>query len=105
LRIPIIASGRTTSDRRAVALHLTDAGDRSCAAILDARQKHLTRVLDILDRSEREIFGHLAEKLLRGLIQDLDHAYSVCRLCYPAACVDCPVEGALDVVLGEPDLA
>jgi MarR family transcriptional repressor of emrRAB len=93
------------SDRRAVALHLTDAGDRSCAAILAAREKHLARMLDILDRSERETFGHLAEKLLRGLIQDRDHAYSVCRLCDPAACVGCPVEEALEVGLAGPDPA
>jgi DNA-binding MarR family transcriptional regulator len=91
----LVARHPSTSDRRAVALHLTDAGERSSAAILGARQERLARALDTLDAPERETFGRLTEKLLGGLIQDLDHAYSVCRLCDSAACTDCPVDGAL----------
>ncbi|WP_191058979.1 MarR family winged helix-turn-helix transcriptional regulator [Geminicoccus harenae] len=91
----LIVRQPSPADRRAVSLHLTQAGERSRLAILDARQGSLARALDLLDAPEREVFGRLAEKLLGGLIQDLDHAYSVCRLCDQTVCVDCPVEKAL----------
>jgi DNA-binding MarR family transcriptional regulator len=91
----LVARHLCSSDRRAVALHLTDAGERSSVAILGARQERLARALDTLDSAEREALGRLTEKLLVGLIQDLDHAYSVCRLCDSTVCTDCPVDGAL----------
>lgn len=82
-------------DRRAVALHLTDAGERSCTAILGARQERLARALDTLEPHERETLGRITEKLLGSLVQNIDQAYAVCRLCDPKICTDCPVDGAL----------
>ena len=82
-------------DRRAVALHLTDAGERGRVAILGARRQSLARALKSMDPLEREMLGRLTEKLLAGLVQDLDHGYAVCRLCDHEVCMDCPVDGAL----------
>ena len=54
-----------------------------------------------LTERERQVFGALAEKLLRGLVADLDHAYAVCRLCDYDACTDCPVDDELTRRQGE----
>lgn len=83
-------------DRRAVALHLTETGEASCSAILGTRFDRIARALDLLDPSEKAMFGQLAEKLLGAFVRDVDHGYSVCRLCDAEACVDCPVARALD---------
>ncbi|WGF89104.1 MarR family winged helix-turn-helix transcriptional regulator [Marinivivus vitaminiproducens] len=82
-------------DRRAVALRLTEAGDRSSALILDARRTRLARALAALEPGERRTLGRLAEKLLASFIRDVDHAYATCRLCDSASCPDCPVDAAL----------
>ncbi|EWY38277.1 hypothetical protein N825_13800 [Skermanella stibiiresistens SB22] len=83
-------------DRRAVALKLTEAGRRACATIRAARLDSLERLLDRLDADERATFGALTEKLLRGIVENVDHAYSVCRLCDEAVCGNCPVDELLD---------
>ena len=88
------------TDRRAVALHLTEAGERRCDAILAARQGSLARSLGTLDEAERRALGLLTEKLLTGLIRGIDDACSVCRLCDAGACRDCPVERALTAAAG-----
>ena len=84
------------SDRRAVALHLTIAGENSCGEILKVRYQRIAQVLDILDPTERETLGMLTEKLLSNLVRDVDKAYSVCRLCDSSICTNCPVEAGLE---------
>lgn len=84
------------NDGRAVALYLTDAGEKSCSAILAARFRQVSRVLDTLEPDERATYERLSEKLLTAFIRDLDHAYSVCRLCDAQVCKDCPVVCALE---------
>ena len=84
------------SDRRAVALYLTKTGERSSNAILAERQTRIEQALQVLTPTERETLGRLTEKLLRGLVHDEDQAYSVCRLCDPGVCVNCPVASALE---------
>lgn len=86
----------SSGDRRAVALHLTPAGEQSCTAILSARFERLEGALDILGATDRLALERLAEKLLIGIVRDVDHAYSVCRLCDVDACVDCPVARSLN---------
>jgi DNA-binding MarR family transcriptional regulator len=85
----------SASDRRAVALHLTDAGNTRCDAILSSRFERIARALDALDPLERETYRLLTEKLLANFVEDLDHAYSVCRLCDLSACPNCPVACSL----------
>lgn len=96
----LVARHPGPTDRRAVALHLTDEGERRCTAILAARRGALARVLGTLDDAERRVLGQLTEKLLAGLIDGLDDAYSTCRLCDADACPDCPVDRALSASTG-----
>lgn len=86
----------SATDRRAVALYLTEAGRANCDAVLAVRQEHIARALETLSPIELETLGLLAEKLLRGVVHDLDQAYSVCRLCDPGVCTNCPVAAALE---------
>jgi DNA-binding MarR family transcriptional regulator len=90
-----VIRGSSERDRRAVALYLTDAGRKTCAKIRKARLGSLARMLDSLDANERATLALLTEKMLRGLVESVDHAYSVCRLCDEVACADCPVDAAL----------
>jgi len=85
----------SAEDRRAVALHLTSDGETSCAAILAARRTAVASALKILDQTERELLGRLADKLLSGLTHTADNAYQTCRLCDRQACKSCPVDEAL----------
>jgi hypothetical protein len=84
------------TDRRAVALYLTKLGEKSSNAIFAVRQSRIEEALKGLEPSERDMLGKLTEKLLRGLVHDLDQAYSVCRLCDPGVCTNCPVSAALE---------
>lgn len=83
-------------DRRSVALHLTQDGERRCTRILGVRHDRLARALDVLGPDERAAYARLTEKLLSAFVENERHAYSVCRLCDTGACTDCPVEAALD---------
>lgn len=86
------------NDRRAVALRLTALGETTCAAILAARQGGLARAMAALDPDELEMFGALAEKLLRAMVRDIDKAYRTCRLCNYTVCIDCPVNDELRLI-------
>jgi len=92
----VVERKQSESDRRAVALHLTNAGENSCGEILKVRYQRIAQVLDILDPTERETLGMLTEKLLGNLVRDVDKAYSVCRLCDSSICTNCPVEAGLE---------
>ena len=92
----LVERRRSLEDKRAVALHLTDEGEKSCDAILASRQNRLERALKVFSAEERETFGLLAQKLLKSLVENADHGYSVCRLCNLQACPQCPVEAALE---------
>lgn len=82
-------------DRRAVALHVTEAGEVSARAIRKARKRSLAAALRVLTAEERESLERLVRKLLGGLVGSEDEAYAVCRLCDHDACADCPVDLAL----------
>jgi len=87
-------------DRRAVALYLTPDGECRAPAILGMRRQAIGEALAILAPDERTALGALLEKLLRGLVRDLEHAYRVCRLCDNVACENCPVDAAVAAAAG-----
>ena len=91
----VVVRKSSERDRRAVALYLTEAGRRTCTKIRGARRGSLTKMLDALSADERATLGKLVEKMLRAHVDNLDQAYSVCRLCDEVACADCPVDDAL----------
>ena len=85
---------RAGPDRRAVTLALTDAGAARCRALLARRQGVLARALATVSEDDRQALGRIAEALLGVLPVGITDACRICRLCDPAACVDCPVEAS-----------
>ena len=86
-----VARGQSERDGRAVALTLSPKGAAACRAILSSRQNALARALATLNPSDRKTLGRIAEIMLRAVLEDMDHALEICRLCDPAVCTDCPV--------------
>jgi len=87
-------------DARAVALHLTAAG-QDCRARLLARRRHaLVSVIERLSRREQAQLAALLEKILLELPRDEMHAHAICRLCEEQACKNCPVERAFAISAG-----
>jgi DNA-binding MarR family transcriptional regulator len=91
----LVVRAGSERDRRSVALHLTEAGERACGAILDARRGALARALAAITPEERAELERIARKMLRGVLRSEAHAYAVCRLCDPTRCPDCPVDAEL----------
>jgi DNA-binding MarR family transcriptional regulator len=79
------------TDGRTRSLHLTSEGELSCDSILRARDQVITRGLSALTREEQRTLGELAERMLRAIVEDEDHAYRICRLCDFERCKNCPV--------------
>ena len=91
----LVVRETSAKDRRAVALRLTATGQATCRAVITSRDGAIVRAMALLTMEERQTFGALAEKVLRGFVADLDHAYVVCRLCDYEACTNCPVDDEL----------
>jgi DNA-binding MarR family transcriptional regulator len=84
---------KTGSDRRSVALRLTDAGKRQVRSLLVGRQHALSEALRGLDDWERSTLSAIASKVLRGLEHSAVECDRRCRLCDDATCPDeaCPM--------------
>jgi MarR family transcriptional regulator, negative regulator of the multidrug operon emrRAB len=84
---------KTGSDRRSVALRLTDAGKRQVKSLLLGRQHALSEALRGLDNWERSTLSAIASKVLRGLEHSAVECDRRCRLCDDGACPDeaCPM--------------
>jgi MarR family transcriptional regulator, negative regulator of the multidrug operon emrRAB len=87
---------KTGSDRRSVALRLTDAGKRQVKSLLVGRQHALSEALRGLDSWERSTLSAIASKVLRGLEHSAVECDRRCRLCDDGACPDesCPMMSA-----------
>ena len=84
-----------SSDGRTKSLHLTEAGDKASAAVLQARDDVLARGLATLTPEEFATLAALSERVLRACLRDVDHAYNICRLCGYSSCTNCPIEEEL----------
>jgi DNA-binding MarR family transcriptional regulator len=83
------------TDGRTVALHLSAEGEVRSAAVLAARSAVLAETLSALSEDEQAVLGRLSERVVRARLRDLDHAYTICRLCEYGACDHCPVDEEL----------
>jgi DNA-binding MarR family transcriptional regulator len=86
---------RPGPDRRTLALHLTDAGERAATAVLAERTRSLRGLLDALGDDERAALTPLLERIVASLADDRAGARRVCRLCDRGACTadpGCPLE-------------
>ena len=90
-----VERARSQTDGRAVALRLTESGEAGERSIHASRQSVVSAALSSLSDMDRETFGQLADKLLRAIVEDDEHAATICRLCDGVACTDCPVETEL----------
>lgn len=84
------------TDGRTRAVHLTELGQSSCANVLEARDRVISRGLAALTREEQKTLSELAERMLRANLEDEPHAYRICRLCDYSACKNCPVGDELE---------
>ncbi len=84
---------KTGTDRRSVALRLTEAGKRQVKSLLVGRQHALVQALRGLDDWERSTLTAIASKVLRGLERSGVECDRRCRLCDDHSCPDqtCPM--------------
>lgn len=84
---------KTGTDRRSVALRLTDAGKRQARSLLIGRQHALAQALRGLDDWERSTLAAIAAKVLSGLEHSDLECDRRCRLCDENSCPDetCPM--------------
>jgi MarR family transcriptional regulator, negative regulator of the multidrug operon emrRAB len=89
----MLVERKTGSDRRSVALRLTDTGKRQVKSLLVGRQHALSEALRGLDNWERSTLSAIASKVLRGLEHSAVECDRRCRLCDDGACPDesCPM--------------
>jgi DNA-binding MarR family transcriptional regulator len=86
---------RPGPNRRTLALHLTDAGDRAARELLGRRTESLRSLLDALDLGEQAALEPLLERLVAALADDRPQAVRVCRLCDRPSCTSgpgCPLD-------------
>ncbi len=87
---------RPGRDRRAIALHLTQAGEAEVRRLLTQRCAALEEVTGALSAEEAQLFAGLLEKLLRAVTPGMQAATQICRLCDQTVCPEeiCPVHQA-----------
>lgn len=97
----LVAAGmverRPARDRRAVSLHLTEAGVTRRAELLAERKSVLDSILGPLSAEEQAVLGGLLARMLGQLPKDPLHGLSICRLCDERGCVNCPIDKAVGV--------
>jgi len=79
-------------DRRFLSLHLTEAGEKERAAVLDGRRAVLAPLLALLTPEELPVLERAIEKMLVSLPGDATSAMSVCRYCDQERCPNCPMD-------------
>jgi MarR family transcriptional repressor of emrRAB len=81
------------TDRRSVAMRLTENGRDRAREIVRERCLMLADVIDVLTPTQRTALDDIAETLLRALVTSAASADHICRLCDEAACPPehCPV--------------
>lgn len=80
------------SDRRALALQLTPAGETERSAVLEGRRAAIAAVLGHVAPKAYPVLEELVENMLASLPCDATSAMSVCRFCNQHACPNCPME-------------
>lgn len=95
----------TGTDKRSVALRLTETGRLRAQATMRDRCEFLAGFVDALTPEQRSQLECIAETLLRASVQAAKDAWFICRLCDPVLCPPdaCPVhQKAIEL---EPDAA
>jgi MarR family transcriptional repressor of emrRAB len=84
---------RPGGDRRTLALHLTETGERQRRTLLLGREQCLAEALDVLSSEERDALLHAIEKILPTLASSELDAKTICRYCDDGVCLgeNCPL--------------
>lgn len=84
---------REGRDRRVVALHLTEAGQRRARIVLRARSSYLDGLLQSLNVKQQQHLTALIETLLYDMTTCDEHAEAMCRYCDETVCpqAHCPI--------------
>lgn len=89
---------KTGTDKRAVALYLTEQGKRKVQGIVRARRRALDEVLAALPVKDHRVLTSMLERMLTAITGDEDCAESICKLCEVDVCPQnrCPVTLAVN---------
>ena len=81
------------TDKRSVALRLTDLGRQRTRTVIRERCMRLADVIDVLTAQQRRQLDDIAETLLKSMVTAARDADHICRLCDDAVCSPsrCPV--------------
>ncbi len=82
---------RAGSDKRAIALYLTEKGHGVREKLLEDRLAAIRPLLIPLTESEQETLATLLSKLLAGMPANDGDRCRLCRLCDDSVCRDCPI--------------
>jgi MarR family transcriptional repressor of emrRAB len=93
-----LVSKKTGSDKRAVALFVTEQGQRKVRGIVRARRRCLDEVLGVLPVKDQKQFTTMLERMLAFMTDDVDSGEAICKLCEVDVCPQnrCPVTLAAD---------
>lgn len=91
----LMLRSRSETDGRAVALYLTEEGEKRYQQILLQRHQRLETLLDCLSEAEKDALGHISEKLLAQIAITTDNRSRTCRFCDTGSCRTCPIDLAL----------
>lgn len=88
-----LVTSATGSDRRAVALRLTDLGREKAREVVHERCVLLGDIINVLTPEQQRHLDAIAEILLKSMVEAAEDADHICRLCDDVACPpeQCPV--------------
>lgn len=82
---------REGRDRRAIALHLTEAGRTLREALLRGRLAAIRCLLEPLTDAEQDALAVMLSKMLTAVGTTNLQRCTLCRMCDDRVCVDCPI--------------
>jgi MarR family transcriptional regulator, negative regulator of the multidrug operon emrRAB len=93
LELDGLVHSETGTDKRSVALSLTDRGRDRARSVIHERCLRLGDFVDALTPRQRRQLDEIAETLLKSMVEAAQDADHICRLCDGSACPTrrCPV--------------
>ena len=91
----LVTRAPSRTDRRAVLLHLTEAGTQNARRVLHAREEAVRQTVEALGEDQRSALEQLLPALVTALPSTRTEVLRTCRLCDVAACRQasgCPLD-------------
>ena len=82
---------RAGSDRRAIALHLTERGRIRREDLLKGRLEAIRPLIEPLTEREQKSLTTLLHKILSAMQPSALERCTLCRMCDDRVCIDCPI--------------